>query len=71
MVCFSSELWCPTCGVTTDDGKDCAKCEAWWKDSFPDHDKRCTCMEVYGEDPACVVHGRGTKWAEENLDDLA
>lgn len=28
--------------------------------------KSCTCAEVCGEDPDCVLHGRGTPWAAEN-----
>lgn len=27
---------------------------------------RCTCAEVYGEDPDCVLHGVETDWALEN-----
>lgn len=26
----------------------------------------CTCMEVFGEDPACKLHGRDTDWAKAN-----
>lgn len=26
----------------------------------------CTCMEVFGEDPDCKLHGRDTPWAKEN-----
>jgi hypothetical protein len=28
----------------------------------------CSCLEILGEDPACPVHGRGTKWALGNPD---
>lgn len=31
-------------------------------------DRRCSCMEVHGENPACPKHGRGTKWGMENAD---
>lgn len=27
---------------------------------------RCTCMEVYGEDQNCSLHGIATEWALEN-----
>lgn len=26
----------------------------------------CTCLEVYGEDPDCTLHGVATDWAVEN-----
>lgn len=28
----------------------------------------CSCMEVFGEDPACKIHGEGTAWAAANPD---
>jgi hypothetical protein len=28
--------------------------------------ERCTCMDVYGENPKCPKHGEGTAWALEN-----
>lgn len=65
MVCFSIELWCPTCGETTADGKDCQSCADWWANNAPPPEG-CSCMEIYGEDPACVHHGRDTEWAKEN-----
>ena len=30
--------------------------------------KKCSCMEVAGEDPNCILHGRGTMWRKENPD---
>lgn len=37
------------------------------KDAFDDYE--CTeCCEVYGENPLCTVHGRGTHWAKANPD---
>ena len=27
---------------------------------------RCTCAEVYGEDPRCTMHGNATQWAIVN-----
>lgn len=30
--------------------------------------KRCSCMEVHGEDPNCIKHGNGTEWRRENPD---
>ena len=29
--------------------------------------KRCTCMEVFGEDPHCPLHGKGTAWDDGNV----
>lgn len=29
---------------------------------------KCSCMEVYGEDPRCFLHGKGTEWAKANPD---
>jgi hypothetical protein len=29
---------------------------------------KCSCMEVYGEDPNCIKHGRGTDWSKANPD---
>lgn len=26
----------------------------------------CTCLEVFGEDPACVFHGTETPWGKEH-----
>jgi hypothetical protein len=31
-------------------------------------DKRCSCAEIYGEDPRCFKHGRGTAWRKANPD---
>jgi hypothetical protein len=28
----------------------------------------CSCMEIAGEDPRCIRHGKGTQWAKENPD---
>lgn len=28
----------------------------------------CSCAEVYGEDPRCIKHGRGTEWFKLNPD---
>lgn len=43
-----------------------------WKLEYLEEDRSahpggCTCVEVYGEDPRCIHHGRETPWAEENL----
>lgn len=38
-----------------------------------EQERGCTCLEVYGEDPACPAHGCGSDWAKANPDiaDLA
>lgn len=28
----------------------------------------CTCMEIFGEDPRCAMHGLETTWAAENVE---
>lgn len=45
--------FCPFCGV---------KIDAPFNSDVKDGD--CTCGEVCGEDPSCVLHGRGTGWDE-------
>ena len=30
--------------------------------------KPCSCFEIAGEDPRCILHGTGTRWAKENPD---
>ena len=30
-------------------------------------DRDCVCMEVFGEDPDCPIHGLDSDWALENL----
>lgn len=38
------------------------------RDALTQHRPQCSCVEVYGEDPHCIKHGRGTDWAKENPD---
>jgi hypothetical protein len=28
----------------------------------------CSCAEIAGEDPRCILHGKGTRWGKENPD---
>ena len=31
-------------------------------------ERNCSCFEVAGEDPNCILHGGGTLWRKENPD---
>ncbi|KUR80932.1 hypothetical protein [Novosphingobium sp. FSW06-99] len=31
----------------------------------------CSCMEVHGEDPQCIVHGVDTPWGRANAEQVA
>ena len=42
----ATELWCPMCGRTTADGRECAACVQWWADNPYPSPTADTCGEV-------------------------